>query len=73
MPCLQRAVASMASAGGTALVSVDWLKQNLQRGDVRVLDASWFLPSMGVLLRNMHLSVHGADTLSNTTLAPPNS
>ena len=29
------------------LVSVDWLVENLDRPDVKVVDASWYLPQMG--------------------------
>jgi hypothetical protein len=29
------------------LVSPDWLARNLSKPDVKVLDASWFLPTMG--------------------------
>jgi 3-mercaptopyruvate sulfurtransferase SseA len=38
-------MASAASVG--PLVSVEWLKENLHRPDVRVLDATWFLSPMG--------------------------
>ena len=37
-------------AQASPLVSVAWLKEHLQQPDVRVLDASWFMPNMGALL-----------------------
>jgi 3-mercaptopyruvate sulfurtransferase SseA len=40
----------MAAAELSPVVTVDWLKENLNKEDVRVLDASWFLPNAGNIL-----------------------
>jgi thiosulfate/3-mercaptopyruvate sulfurtransferase len=36
----------MAAASSDALVSTEWLAQHLRAPDVRVVDATWFLPTM---------------------------
>lgn len=43
----QRTGAGAMAAPSSPLVSVEWLKENLKQPDVRVLDATWFLPNMG--------------------------
>ena len=43
----RRAMSAAASAREAILVSPAWLAENLSKDDVRVLDASWYLPAMG--------------------------
>jgi hypothetical protein len=47
--CLRRRRAMAAAASGDvpAVVSPQWLSERLGRPDVRVLDASWYMPAMG--------------------------
>ena len=45
---VQIAAAAMADTP-THRVSASWLAENLERSDVKVLDASWYLPTMGAL------------------------
>jgi 3-mercaptopyruvate sulfurtransferase SseA len=33
----------------TSLLTPAWLLENMEREDVKILDASWFLPSMGII------------------------
>jgi thiosulfate/3-mercaptopyruvate sulfurtransferase len=42
----------------TALVTTDWLAQHLQAPDVRVVDATWFLPGAGSDARAEHAAAH---------------
>ena len=41
-----------------ALVSTDWLEQHLQAPDVRVIDATWFLPTVDRAARAEHEACH---------------
>ena len=41
-----------------ALVSTDWLEQHLQAPDVRVIDATWFLPTVDRDARAEHEACH---------------
>lgn len=45
---LRSTVTSAMADSTPPIVSVDWLKERLGDPGVKVLDASWFLPSMGV-------------------------
>ena len=54
-------MAAMAEA--SPLVSAAWLKENLHRPDVRVLDATWFMPNMGTLLSFLSVFVCCVETV----------
>jgi hypothetical protein len=42
-----RRATNMAAHEQKDLVSASWLHDNLARPDIKILDASWYLPSMG--------------------------
>ncbi len=48
----------MSYANPEALVSTEWLAEHLQAPDVRVVDASWFMPSAGRNPREEYEAAH---------------
>lgn len=48
----------MTNANSEALVSTEWLAAHLQAPDVRVVDASWFMPSAGRNAREEYEAEH---------------
>ena len=68
----------MPQSDPTSLVSTDWLGDHLKAPDVRILDASWYLPDMNRNGREEYLAAHipGArffdiDAISDTRSALP--
>lgn len=48
----------MAETATDPLVSTDWLAQHLDAPDIRVVDATWFLPNAGRNARAEHAAAH---------------